>query len=370
MSKVKIRKRPLKDNRHSLYLDYYPPLRHPKTGKLIRRENLKLYVYDKPKNDYHKKHNKETLLLAEHVRCNRQLDVQNRRFGFLSDDARDADFIEFFKEFNRKKQTSLSDQAAMSVKYFQAFAGETLKFSDLDEFFCEDYKSFLLSGPGISRRGRPISRNTAVSYFAKFRTALKEIYRRNLITEDLYSKVDAVDPKETHRERLEIEELQVLVKTPAKSDLMKRACLFSALTGLRFSDVQTLSWNEVRGYEGKYSLQYFQEKTEGAETLPISDQAVELMGVKKKDSALVFHGLVYHQLKHFLKKWLDTAGIKKNITFHSFRHTYATLQIEMGTDIYTVSKMLGHKSIKTTEIYAKVVDRKKIEATRKINLEL
>lgn len=97
MSKVKIRKRPLKDNRHSLYLDYYPPLRHPKNGKLIRRENLKLYIYDKPKNDYHKKHNKETLLLAEHVRCNRQLDVQNRRFGFLSDDARDAVLLSSLK---------------------------------------------------------------------------------------------------------------------------------------------------------------------------------------------------------------------------------------------------------------------------------
>jgi site-specific recombinase XerD len=94
------------------------------------------------------------------------------------------------------------------------------------------------------------------------------------------------------------------------------------------------------------------------------------MGVKKKDSDLVFKGLIYHQLKDFLNKWLYTAGIKKNITFHSFRHTYATLQIEMGTDLYTVSKMLGHKSIKTTEIYAKVVDRKKFEATRKINLEL
>lgn len=196
------------------------------------------------------------------------------------------------------------------------------------------------------------------------------MYRKGLILEDLYSKIDPIHPQETHRERLEIEELQLLAHTPAKSDLMKRASLFSALTGLRFSDVQSLKWGELRGYKGKYSLHFHQDKTGAAETLPISDLAVELMGRQTKDADQVFYGLVYYRLKDFLRRWLKAAGINKNITFHSFRHTYATLQIEMGTDLYTVSKMLGHKSIRTTEIYAKVADKKKIEATRKINLEL
>ncbi|WP_316825407.1 site-specific integrase [Pedobacter miscanthi] len=370
MSKVTIRKRELKNYRHALFLDFYPPIRHPKTGALVRRENLKLFVYDKPKNDYHKKHNKETLNLAEHVRCTRQIDVQSRKFGFLCDDLRDGDFIAFFKEFSRKKQRSTSDGAAMGVRYFEAFAGETLKFSDLDEFFCEDYKHFLLGEPGISRRGRGISRNTAVSYFAKFRTVLKEIYKRKLINDDLYTMVEPIDAKETHRERLEIEELQLLVHTSAKSDVMRRACLFSSLTGLRFSDVQSLTWDEVRGYQGNYSLQYRQDKTDSAEILPISDQAVELMGRQRGYTDKVFEDLVYYRIKGFLRDWVKKAGIQKNITFHSFRHTYATLQIQMGTDLYTVSKMLGHKSIKTTEIYAKVVDSKKIEAAKRIKLEL
>ncbi|WP_245895588.1 tyrosine-type recombinase/integrase [Flavobacterium album] len=66
--------------------------------------------------------------------------------------------------------------------------------------------------------------------------------------------------------------------------------------------------------------------------------------------------------------WVQAAGITKHITFHCFRHTYATLQIAGGTDLLTVSKMLGHKSVKTTQIYAKVVDQRKREATDKINL--
>ncbi len=75
-------------------------------------------------------------------------------------------------------------------------------------------------------------------------------------------------------------------------------------------------------------------------------------------------------MRDTFKLWLQDAGITKNITFHSFRHTFATLQLEMGIDLYTVSKMLGHKSIKTTQIYAKVVDKAKAEAAGRIKLNL
>lgn len=80
----------------------------------------------------------------------------------------------------------------------------------------------------------------AVNYFAKFRSALKEAYKKGLITTDLYKMADPIDPKETQREPLEIEEFQLLASTPATSDLLKRACLFEGLTGLLFSDAETL----------------------------------------------------------------------------------------------------------------------------------
>ena len=65
------------------------------------------------------------------------------------------------------------------------------------------------------------------------------------------------------------------------------------------------------------------------------------------------------------------AGISKTITFHCARHTFATLQLTNGTDIYTVSKLLGHRELKTTQLYAKIIDDKKIEATNAIpNLNL
>ena len=151
---------------------------------------------------------------------------------------------------------------------------------------------------------------------------------------------------------------------------MKRAALFSGFTGLRFSDVQTLTYSEVRGVAGKYYLQFTQEKTAGAEILPISDQAKELIGKLGKPDELVFKNLKYSSLRSFFIGWLSKAEIYKNITFHSFRHTHATLQIEFGTDIFTLSKMLGHKSLKSTQVYAKIVDKKKSDAAKRIVLDL
>ncbi len=103
--------------------------------------------------------------------------------------------------------------------------------------------------------------------------------------------------------------------------------------------------------------------------MPIFDQAVFFMGNQNPENTFVFQGLRYSRLKTFFRHWLAAASINKNITFHSFRHTFATLQLELGTDIYTVSKMLGHKAFKNTEIYAKIVDKTKRNAADKIMLK-
>ena len=94
-------------------------------------------------------------------------------------------------------------------------------------------------------------------------------------------------------------------------------------------------------------------------------------GERGEPEARVFKGLKYNQMRTCFKLWLKDAGIKKNITFHSFRHTYATLQLEFGTELYTVSKLLGHRSIKTTQrFYAKVKDKLQVEAVSRIKLDM
>jgi len=171
---------------------------------------------------------------------------------------------------------------------------------------------------------------------------------------------------------LTLEELNSLVKTECQNPLLKAAALFSALTGLRFSDIQKLTWSEVESdSNGGYLIRYRQQKTNGEETLPISDQAFDLMGKRGKGEDKVFKDLQYsaYHNKH-LYQWIGVAGITKDITFHCFRHTYAVLQLSQGTDIYTVSKMLGHRELKTTQIYAKIFDSSKRTAADKIKIDL
>lgn len=92
---------------------------------------------------------------------------------------------------------------------------------------------------------------------------------------------------------------------------------------------------------------------------------------KKDGELLVFAGLPDPSwISRPLARWVEAAGITKHITFHCFRHTYATLQLANGTDIYTVSKMLGHTNVRTTQIYAKVIDEKKEKATEAFTLNM
>ena len=164
---------------------------------------------------------------------------------------------------------------------------------------------------------------------------------------------------------------------------MKRAALFSALTGLRFSDIQKMTWGELEYINGQgYFLNFNQKKTNSVEVLPISEQAYSFTGGTENPKDMpqdnpVFEGLKYsaYHNKH-LFQWIGAAGITKNITFHCFRHTFAVLQLmprpdgSQGTDIYTVSKMLGHKDLKTTQVYAKIVDEAKRTAADKIKLDM
>jgi integrase len=190
------------------------------------------------------------------------------------------------------------------------------------------------------------------------------------LTVDLSAKIKGIQEQETRREFLTVEELNTLAVTPCEQDTMKRAALFSALTGLRHCDIQKMRWKEIQIDGNQARLNFTQQKTKGVEYMPISEQALQLCGELGKPEQLVFEDLPDPSwISKPLERWIKAAGITKKITFHCFRHTFATLQLSNGTDIYTVSKMLGHTNVKTTQIYAKVVDEKKNKAAQAIQLE-
>ncbi len=383
-TKVSLREKKISKGRNSLYLDFYPPIPHPETGEPTRREFLRLYIFQKPKTPIDKQHNTETIRIAKSIRQKRenllnkpeiysQYEKEQLRLRELSE----LCFIEYFRKLANKREGGNRSGWLSALNYLEAFTNGKLKIADLNQKFLEDFKEYLLTTKSNRSDKTTLSQNSAVSYFSKVKAALKQAYRDGILQYDLNAKVKPIKESETRREHLTLDELNKLVKTNCNNPLIKRAALFSALTGLRFSDIQKMTWGELEYINGQgYFLNFNQKKTKGVEVMPISEQAYSFTeGTENpkhmsQDKA-VFDGLKYsaYQNKH-LYQWIGAAGITKDITFHCFRHTFATLQLFNGTDIYTVSKMLGHKDLKTTQVYAKVVDEAKRTAANKIKLDL
>jgi integrase len=376
--KVKLRDKDISGNRKSLYLDFYPAITHPETGEPTRREFLKMYLFDKAKNPIDKQHNKETLQLAEQIRQKREnyLNKPEVYTGFEKEQLRikelgEQNFVEYFKSLADKRKASNHDNWLSAYNYLETFTRGNLKFTDLNEKFCNEFKNYLLTTKSNKSKKVNLAQNSVVSYFNKLKAALKQAYKDGYLPSDLNSKIQPVKQAETQRNFLTIEELNSLVKTECSNPLLKCAAIFSALTGLRFSDIKNLVWGELEHIEGNgYFIKFKQQKTKGIEMMPISEQAYNLLGDRKEPTDKVFQGLTYSAFENkHLAKWIGLSGITKDITFHCFRHTFATLQLSKGTDIYTVSKMLGHRELKTTQVYAKIIDQTKREAADKIKLD-
>jgi integrase len=206
-------------------------------------------------------------------------------------------------------------------------------------------------------------------YLTIFKTVLHTAYKEEILPTDLTLKIEAIKGEETQRVYLTEKELQQLANTPCRNDDTRRAALFSALTGLRYSDILKLTWGEIDSTEMR--IEFRQKKTKSVVYLPISQYALTLCGERKNDNIPVFSKLPDSKLvSTTIAAWVKSAGINKHITFHCFRHTFATLQLSKGTDIYTVSKMLGHNDVKTTQIYAQVIDEKKQVAANAIKLDI
>lgn len=377
-TKVKLREKKISGSRQSLYLDFYPAIPHPETGNPTRREFLGLYLFDKAKTPIDKQHNKETLQLAEQIRQKREnyLNKPEIYTGYEKEQLKirergEQNFVAYFKSLADKRKASNHDNWVSAYSYLEAFTKGNLRFADINETFCNGFKEYLLTTKSNKSNKVTLSQNSALSYYNKLKATLKQAYKDGYLLSDLNAIIEPIKHAETRRNFLTIEELNSLVKTECNNPLLKRAALFSALTGLRFSDIKNLTWGELEYIEGNgYFIKFTQQKTKGVEMMPISEQAYGLLGERREPAEKVFVGLTYsaYENKH-LYQWIGAAGIAKDITFHCFRHTFATLQLSKGTDIYTVSKMLGHRELKTTQIYAKIIDQTKRDAADRVKLD-
>ena len=297
-----------------------------------------------------------------------ELAVQNQR--------QQIDFIEYFSKVSKDRHRNSSQSIIINwnrvAELLKLFTNsQPLPFSQVTLSKAEEFRRFMLSAPCGGKKTGTVSHNTAATYYSIFKAGLKQAFIDGYLTVDISAKIKGIQDQESRREHLSVEELNILAETPCDRPILKRAALFSALTGVRHCDIQKLKWKEIQVVGEQVRLNFTQQKTKGVEYMPISEQAYQLCGEPGKPEQLVFEDLPDPSwISGPLKRWIKSAGITRNITFHCFRHTYATLQLAGGTDIYTVSKMLGHTNVKTTQIYAKVVDEKKQKATKAIKINI
>lgn len=357
---VKLREKDLIDGNKSLYLDII-------WNGIRQKKYLHLYIV-KPQNTLDRAGNKETYSLAESIRAMKQTELQNSEYGQKSMFKRDVNFIAYFQSLTDQRKDSPGSWGDWNctLNYLKTFCPPDADLKSINKDFVLRFRNYLQT-EAKKKDGSLLSINTQSQYFIKFRASLNTAFENGLIANNPVKTVKVIKIEETHREHLTIEEVKSLAKKECKQQVVKNAFLFSCLTGLRISDLLKLKWSEVRPIGTGWKLDYRQQKTQSQEYLDISDQAHGFLGERGESDSLVFSKMKGRRWYHkALTAWCTNAGISRTITFHCARHTFATLQLNNGTDIFTVSKLLGHKDIKTTQIYAKIMDEKKREAMNRI----
>lgn len=370
---VRIREKKLSDGNISLYLDmYYKGIR--------KKESLKLYILPET-SPIIKMQNANTRKLAEQIKAQRILDIQN--CGLVDWDSVKRSHItlkEWMVKFSQgdaavtegSKRTRRN--ALARVEQYLNYIGEPdIELKNVDKEFCRGFIAFLKTCK--FNNGKKTLSNTTCRIFVNIVTAaLTKAVNEGIIERNPFKQLEAKEkPKkdESTKEFLTIDELKLLMATPCRLEIVKHAFLFSCFTGLRYSDVKSLLWSEIHtAADGKtLYLEHQQVKTKKNVTVPLSEEALKWMPKKQKGKDKVFHKMQITSttVEVLLEEWVKAAGIHKHITYHCSRHTAATMLLTLGADLYTVSKILGHSSIKMTEVYAKIVDKKKVETVNLVN---
>lgn len=361
---IKIRFKNLANGNKSIYLDCY------QEGQR-RYEFLKLYlVPEVTPTDKHQ--NKETLKIATAIKAQRLLDLASGKASIKSNSKQKMslkDFLKLFSEVQAKRGCKDAYQISKVVTILDEYQhGKWVTLEQIDKAFILGFIDCLSKVPN-KHKDEPLKKSTQKGYYVILDKALNYAVRNEYIPKNPCTMLDSserIKTPESTRPYLTIDEVRQLINTPCKKPIVKAAFLFSCFCGLRISDIKALTWgNVVKDSEGQ-SIHITQYKTKQPLILPLSDEALKWMPTRPEqatDNDKVFSDLVTRaKVNDYLKPWAKEAGISKNVSFHVSRHTFATLMLTLGADLYTTSKLLGHTKVETTEIYAKIIDKKKIAA--------
>ena len=373
--KITIEKRTNKEgNKQSVRLIYWYGSKIDENGKTKhdrKREQLDLFLHPNPTTKLEKQHNKETLQLVEQIKSKRIAEAATGQHGFTSTNKISTNFYSFFNQVMELKKTNESSKnydlwQACLIHVKRYCPDESLTFEQVTVEWVEGLRRYFDS-QAKTKSGNLISSGTASTYFNKVRAVINDAYTKEIITKNPLKQVKGITVIPSERVYLGLDEVRALVKTDCRYDILKNAFLFSCLTGLRWSDINKLDWSEISELNGNKRITFNQKKIPTKlQYLELSPQAYSLLnGFEQKGR--VFQSLKYSAYMNVeLLRWAMAAGITKHVTFHTGRHTFAVSLITQGVDIYTVSKLMGHSEVKTTQVYADIIDSVRKDAMYKI----
>jgi integrase len=354
---VNLRSRKLKNGTYTLYLDiYYNGTR--------QYEYLDLYVkddYTSPKAKKRISHDdKATFDLAKEICEKRTIELVSSKAGLTPQFKQDYLFLDYAKEVIKEKDYK---SIASSAKAFEKFAnGKQYTFAEITTTTLTDLQKYFVT--------KKLKANSIKSYLRGLKVIWKKAMKEKIIATNPFDDLEMPKALTPKREFLDEAEIRLLISCEVPfNPQIKLAFLFSCFTGLRFSDIQALSWTNIVD-----DFLEFRQKKSQTEPLriPLSATAKEILNSIQPEPTQR-KGKIFNELPTSnsfvnikLKFWQYKAGLTKPLHFHIARHTFATLALTTGTDITTVSKLLGHSDIATTQLYAKVIDSKKQEAIDKL----
>lgn len=328
---------------------------------------LKLYLV--PETDQAAKlQNRQTMEAVYAIKAQRILQITNGAAGIKKDlrnKMRLVDWLKIYqdRQVNKGKRGAKRWVRTMIFVIEGYDGGKDATLADIDHQWLTDFMIYLMNDY-VTYKKTKLTNGTVDNYLRCLKAAFNVAVEEGIMPTNPMLALDRSHLKGTtyEREFLSVEEVKKLIDTPCRRSDIKGAFLFSCFCGLRISDVRSLQWKHVVTAGGKMYLKITQFKTRRPLSIPLSRQALRWMPERggAGEDEYIFPPLSKNMT--VLDDWAKEAGINKHITFHVSRHTFATMELTMGADIYTTSKLLGHTSVATTQIYAKVINSKKEEA--------
>jgi integrase/recombinase XerD len=291
-----------------------------------------------------KQANKETLSLAEKIRAQRILECGHEENGLVSRTKGKVSVKTYFETYikNYNKRGDKRTMIAVTTK-FMTYLGNlgkpNLLMDQLTPPMVFGFKELL---EATQEREGPSS------YFARFKKALKAAVREGIILKSPAEDIRIKAGKPTEKDLLTLSEQKKLYYTPISNQDVRNAFFVSLMTGLRWIDVKTLTWKDVK----QDRIVKKQMKTSKDVVVMIREDMREFLPDRGKDQELVFKLPTNNGANKLLRTWTKSAGIDKHITWHCLRHTLGTQLSEGGTDHLTISRILGHANTKYVGRYA------------------